>query len=67
MVAGVRLADSRACHRSVSTSHVEDRMKKTALITLLLGMAVFSSAFAAGGTFGVSGGLAKPTGDFGDL
>ena len=42
-------------------------MKKTALITLLLSLVVFSSAFAAGGmTFGVDGGIAMPTGDFGD-
>jgi outer membrane protein W len=43
-------------------------MKKTALITLLLGMVVFSSAFAAGKmTFGVNGGVVVPTGDFGDF
>ena len=43
-------------------------MKKTALITLLLSLVVFSSAFAAGEmTFGVAGGVAMPTGDFGDM
>ena len=43
-------------------------MKKTALITLLLSLVVFSSAFAAGGmTFGVDGGVAMPTGDYGKL
>jgi outer membrane protein W len=41
-------------------------MKKTTLITLLLSLVVFSSAFAAGGTLGVNGGLAMPTGDYGD-
>ena len=41
-------------------------MKKTALITLLLSLVVFSSAFAAGGAFGVNGGLAKVTGDMGE-
>lgn len=42
-------------------------MKKTALITLLLSLVVVTGAFAAGAmTFGVDGGVALPTGDFGD-
>lgn len=42
-------------------------MKKIALVALLLSMVVASSAFAAGGAFGVNGGMAKATGDIGDL
>jgi len=52
---------------AVTLPHVEDWMKKTGLITLLLSLVVFSSAFAAGEmTFGVAGGVAMPTGDLGD-
>jgi hypothetical protein len=44
---------------------MEDRMKKIALITLLLSLIVVTGAFAAGAmTFGVNGGIAMPTGDF---
>jgi outer membrane protein W len=43
-------------------------MKKTALITLLLSLIVVTGAFAAGAmTIGVNGGIAMPTGDWGDV
>jgi hypothetical protein len=61
-------ADSRPRSRPdrAVNPHVEDRMKKTALITLLLSLVVVTGAFAAGEmTFGVNGGVALPTGDFG--
>lgn len=41
-------------------------MKKVALFALLLSMGAVSSALAAGGAFGVSGGMAKGTGDLGE-
>jgi hypothetical protein len=68
VVTAAKPGASKTRHRPVNPFYAEDPMKKAAWIMLLLGMVVFSNTSAAGEmTFGVNGGLASPTGDFGDL
>ena len=66
MVTVVKVEDPSPGQRLVGTSRVEDRMKKTAWIALLLSIIVASSASAGGGALGVNGGMAKGAGDFAD-